>query len=266
MQIDVFTLIAEIFNFLLLVFLLQRFLYRPIIRVMDEREKATAGRLEEANERLAEAEREKRKYQDKVQEIEQKREELLEEARQESKQKREALIDDIRDEVEALRQSWREAVSFEREAFLRDLRQEVGAEIVRTARVILADMADQELEDQVVRVFVEHLEQVDESEREKLAQGSDDQPLHVQSAFELSDEARSRLDEALRPYAEGRKLRYDVDSKLLCGVRVATADHEIAWSFDHYIGALQDRFQQSLEENLREFTDERAEQHAEDRA
>ena len=39
MQIDAFTLIAEIFNFLLLVFLLQRFFYRLIIRVMDAREK-----------------------------------------------------------------------------------------------------------------------------------------------------------------------------------------------------------------------------------
>jgi F-type H+-transporting ATPase subunit b len=265
MQIDAFTLIAEIFNFLLLVFLLQRFLYRPIIRVMDAREKETVDRLKEAEEKREEAARERRRYQDKVQEIEQQRDRMLDEARQESRQQREQMIDEIRDEVESMRRSWREAVSFEREAFLRDLRQEVGEEIVKTARMVLADMANRDLENHVVRVFVERLGEIDEGEREKLAAAAaaDDQPLQVQTAFELSDEARKLLEGALQPFAQGQKLHFDVNDRLLCGVRVASADYEIAWSFDHYIGALQDRFQKSLEENLREIADERAEQPAE---
>lgn len=265
MQIDVFTLVAEIFNFLLLVFLLQRFLYRPIIRVMDEREQSTVNRLKEAEQKREEAAREKQTYQDKVRDIEQRREKLLDEARQESKQRREQMIDEIRGEVEALRQTWREAVDFERESFLRELRQEVGTEIVRVARVVLADMADHALEDRVVEVFIERMSEIDEADKQKLAatDGENAQTLHIQSAFTLSDEARSQLEKALRPYTESKKLHYSVNSNLICGVRVATADYELAWSFEHYISALQDRFQKSLEESLREITDERVEEHAE---
>ena len=38
MQVDVFTLIAQIVNFLILVYLLKRFLYRPVLDAMDRRE------------------------------------------------------------------------------------------------------------------------------------------------------------------------------------------------------------------------------------
>ncbi len=48
MLIDGFTTIAQVINFLLLVYLLNRFLYAPIIRVMDEREKKIAQTLAQA--------------------------------------------------------------------------------------------------------------------------------------------------------------------------------------------------------------------------
>ena len=50
MQIDWFTVVAQIVNFLTLVGLLKKFLYGPIIRAMDDRERRIASRLEEAND------------------------------------------------------------------------------------------------------------------------------------------------------------------------------------------------------------------------
>ena len=58
MLIDWFTVLAQIINFLVLVYLLKRFLYGRIIRAMDERERKIALRLEEAQGRKEEAEQE----------------------------------------------------------------------------------------------------------------------------------------------------------------------------------------------------------------
>ena len=58
MLIDWFTVIAQIVNFLVLVYLLKRFLYKPIIKAMDGREQRIAGRLEEADKREEEARQE----------------------------------------------------------------------------------------------------------------------------------------------------------------------------------------------------------------
>jgi F-type H+-transporting ATPase subunit b len=60
MLIDWFTVIAQIINFLILVYLLKRFLYKPILNAIDEREKRIASQLEDAAKQKAEAIRKKK--------------------------------------------------------------------------------------------------------------------------------------------------------------------------------------------------------------
>ena len=62
MQIDWVTVIAQIINFLVLVFLLKRFLYVPIINAMDRRQQAIATSLEEAQQKSNVAESEALRY------------------------------------------------------------------------------------------------------------------------------------------------------------------------------------------------------------
>lgn len=45
MLLDSFTIIAQIINFLILVYLLKRFLFSRIIKIMDEREKQITDRM-----------------------------------------------------------------------------------------------------------------------------------------------------------------------------------------------------------------------------
>jgi len=48
MLIDWFTVVAQVVNFLILVWLLKRFLYRPILNAIDAREKRIATKLADA--------------------------------------------------------------------------------------------------------------------------------------------------------------------------------------------------------------------------
>ena len=63
MQIDWFTLVAQIVNFLILIWLLKKFLFRPVQNVMKKRENEITSRLEEARNRLNEAEKKVEEYQ-----------------------------------------------------------------------------------------------------------------------------------------------------------------------------------------------------------
>jgi F-type H+-transporting ATPase subunit b len=71
--INWFTVTAQIFNFLVLVYLLKRFLYKPIVRAMDERERRIASRLEEAEKREEAARQEQDQYEEKKREIDDQR-------------------------------------------------------------------------------------------------------------------------------------------------------------------------------------------------
>jgi len=83
-NIDLFTLVAQIVNFLILLVALKLLLYGRIVRVMDEREERIAARLNEAEQREQQAEGEKASYQEKRREVEQEREAILAEARDEA--------------------------------------------------------------------------------------------------------------------------------------------------------------------------------------
>jgi F-type H+-transporting ATPase subunit b len=57
MLIDWFTVGAQAINFIILVWLLKRFLYKPILDAVDAREKRVATELADADAKKAEAKR-----------------------------------------------------------------------------------------------------------------------------------------------------------------------------------------------------------------
>ena len=59
MEINWFTVIAQIVNFLILVWLLKRFLYKPVLKAIDDREQKVAAKLKDAEIKNAEAEKDK---------------------------------------------------------------------------------------------------------------------------------------------------------------------------------------------------------------
>ena len=77
MLIDWFTVGAQVLNFLILVWLMKRFLYKPILSAIDEREKRIAAELADAAAKKAEAQKERDDFQHKNEEFEQQRAALL---------------------------------------------------------------------------------------------------------------------------------------------------------------------------------------------
>jgi F-type H+-transporting ATPase subunit b len=144
--IDWFTVSAQIINFLILVFLLKKFLYGPIIRAMDKREEKIAGRLNDAGQKQEEAQKEIKRYRKKNEDFESQRAEMLAEAKTAAEQQEKQLIAMARKEIDDVRARWLEAVSQEKEAFLGNLRKKMAAEIYSIARKVFTDLADMSLD------------------------------------------------------------------------------------------------------------------------
>jgi len=79
--IDWFTVGAQALNFVILVWLMKRFLYRPILDGIDAREQRIAAELADADRRKAEAQTERSDFQHKNEELDRQRARLLGEAR-----------------------------------------------------------------------------------------------------------------------------------------------------------------------------------------
>src|ERR1700719_1252546 len=102
MLLDWFAVGAQALNSLILVWLLKRFLYKPILNAVDAREKRIAAELADADAKRAEAQKERDEFQHKNEEFDQQRAALLNKAMDEAKTERQRLLDDARKASDAL--------------------------------------------------------------------------------------------------------------------------------------------------------------------
>lgn len=244
MLIDGFTVVAQIINFLILVLLLRHFLYRPVMRAMREREAKIAAELEEARLLKQEAVEEAESYRQQRRELDNYREALLSEAREEVDTWRKDTISKAREEIAEARTSWHKSVVAEKQAFMQELRQSVGSQVIRISRRALADMADTELEQQMIAVFLQRLNALDESERAMLRQSVDRSggELVLRSAFDIPPDTRQLVLKNIRRNIDpGAEMRFELTPGLLCGVEMSSQDHKLAWTLDDYLVSLEEK-------------------------
>ena len=245
MIIDWYTIIFQIINFLILVFLLRYFLYGPIVRMMDEREAKIVEREEKAETQRREAEEEAAAYRTKNEELEKKQDELLDKARASAEEEKSELLKEARQEVSETRRRWEEALEREQEAFITELRRRISLQASAVARRCLADLADARLEELTWQRFIKKAEELSDEDREELQKGleSENYKLNLLSAFEPEDEQVEELEKVLEkmlPEAKGKlKLNQKVDQTLLCGLELEAGGYRVSWNIESYLDGLE---------------------------
>ena len=169
MPIDWFTVVAQAVNFLILVWLLKRFLYKPILQAIDEREKGIAAQLAEAEAKKAEAQKERDDFQHKNEAFDQARAVLLKKAEDEANAERQQLLDGARKDADALRAKRQDALRDEQLNLGREIARWTQKEVFAVSRKTLADLTATSLEERIVEVFVQRLSAMTGAAKEEFA-------------------------------------------------------------------------------------------------
>lgn len=241
MLIDPFTIAAQVVNFLILVWLLKRFLYRPILGAMDERERRVAAAMEEADARTAAAEKERTEYEGKAREMEERRERMLEDARKSADEARRQLMHEAREEVARLEAQWRASLDGARDAFHRELAARVQAEVLAIARQTLAELSGPGFEERMAELFVARLGALDPTEKARLAEeaGRADARLTIRSAFELPPAVRKALAAAVKEQIPaGGSVGFDVAPEVVGGIELAVDGQRVSWTIAAHLDSL----------------------------
>ena len=250
MLIDWFTVAAQVINFLILVWLLKRFLYKPILDAIDAREQRIAGELADADAKKAEARQERDEFQHKNAAFEQQRDALLKQATQEAKTERQRLLDAARQAADDL--------SAKRQATLRNealhLNQAIGyrarQEVFAIARKALTELAEASLEERMAEVFMHRLREMDAPTKADFAAAlkSAAEPARVRSAFDLPVEQRAAIQNALNetfaadpstPLRTDIHVRFETAPDLVGGIELGTDGRKLAWSIADYLLSLE---------------------------
>ncbi|MCB0582241.1 MAG: hypothetical protein KDD10_23380 [Phaeodactylibacter sp.] len=258
MLIDWFTVIAQLINFLILVWLLKRFLYQPILRAMDERQKHITEQLEQADAQKARAEAEESHFQQMSSELAEQRETLIQKARAEAEAERRRLMEAAREDHRQLRLRLRQTLESERANLNQDIIRRFQGEAFGLARKVLADLADSTLEEQMAAVFVRRLEGLPDVERKRLvaALQESNHSLLVRSSFPLSPEQQKNIETAVkRVLAPGGQVAFKTlsgpaEGGQAGGIELTTDGYKLAWSATDYLDTLEKRVAAILEEEM----------------
>jgi F-type H+-transporting ATPase subunit b len=242
-QLDWVTVAAQIVNFLVLVWLLQKVLYRPLSAALKAREIEVNRRLQQADAAREQAEAEAEAHRAARATLAETQSALLEETRQEAAALRSTLTQTAQAEVAARRAAWASQLQDEKAAFLERLRERAGNAFVTLARRALAEMADQELEAQLARVFARRLEALEPVERTRLIAAIDPaQQPRILSAFSLPEPVRKEVLAAVTAILgahEARRVVFEEDGGLECGIVLAVASRHLGWSLGEYLDVLE---------------------------
>lgn len=251
MLIDWFTVVAQALNFLILVWLLKRFLYKPILNALDAREKRIATELANADARMAEAGQERDEYKRKNEEFDQQRAALLNNAEAEATAERQRLLGQARKESDTLRTKWQEALRSEHQSLSEELTRRTRDEVFAIARKTLGDLATTSLEEQMTEAFLRQLRELGSAEKGEiqLAFKAASTPAIVRSTFHLPSNQRHAIEGVVKDVlAIKTQIQFETAPNLVSGIELMANGHKVAWSIGNYLASLK----KSVDELLKE--------------
>ncbi len=244
MLIDWFTVAAQLVNFLILVWLLKRFLYGRILRAIEARESKIAASLADAETKERDATQQLALYEGKLQDFKQQQEHLLAQARLDAEKHHAQLLEKAREHVRSLESNWEEELNRDRNAFLVNLRKCAATEILALARKAVADLVCVDIQQCAVRVFLEKIRALDQDAWKTLARGE----LLIRTPVDLPDETRADIEQTIRARTETPvTLRFERAPGIGLGIELSGNGWRVGWNSESYL--------ETLEEDLRDAFD-----------
>ena len=229
MNVDGWTVLAQVVNFLLLVWLLKRFLYEPVQKVIAQRQARLLEERRAAEARAAAARAEEEKYKELVARLEAERRQILEQAAAQAEKERERLLEQAAQEVAAARDQMYERLRAERAELEGQIRRGILQEASRAAEKILAELAGVAIADALIDALERRIASLPPLEIH--SQGTA-VPVEVRTSFEPTPDQRERLRALVARWTgrEQAQVSFVHDRGLILGVEIAGAGESVSWS------------------------------------
>jgi F-type H+-transporting ATPase subunit b len=242
MEINWFTVIAQIINFFILIWLLKRFLYKPILKAIDERESNIAAQLKDAEVKKAEAKKDQEDFQQKNVTFDLEKKERTDKMVLETKEERQKLLDQARKDAEALAKHLEKSAKEQQLNQHLELNKKIREEVFAVSRKALSDLASVDFEEQLTQVFIKRLKALKEKELKQLKaafKGSAD-AMFVRSALKLPKKQQNELKKAIDTILDAdTALKFEKSPALIGGIELSTQEYKLAWSISEYLSAFE---------------------------
>jgi F-type H+-transporting ATPase subunit b len=242
MLLDWFTIGAQALNFLILVWLMKRFLYKPILNAIDAREKLIAKELADADAKKSEAQKERDEFQKKNEEFDQQRAALLTKATDEAKAERVRLLEETRKAADALSAKRQESLVHDAHNLNQAISRLTQKEVFAITRKALTDLATTSLEERMGEVFDRRLRELNGHAKNVLGETlkKNSEPALIRSAFDLPAVQRAAIQNALNEtFSADVHILFETSPDLVSGIELSANGQKVGWTITDYLASLE---------------------------
>ncbi|MDF9391100.1 MULTISPECIES: F0F1 ATP synthase subunit delta [Methylococcus] len=232
MDLNPSTFVLEIVNFLVLVWLLKRFLYQPVSAAIEERRRHIAQTVADARDAQAAAEALRMQYESRLADWETEKRQAREAFKQELEAERQRAMGELEKALDAEREKARVLIERQR----RDMESDLEREALRLSRQFAARflerLAGPEMEAALLRMFGEDLVAMSPEQWQALTRALEEQEhpeAEIASAFPLKPESCAELTQLIETRT-GRTIvwHFREDPALICGIRLRAGHRVLA--------------------------------------
>jgi len=239
MLIDWFTVSAQIVNFLILVWLLHRYLYRPILSAIDARECEIAAQLHSAREARQQAQGERDALSRQRESLEHRRLALVSAAENEAKEEAQRLLAMAESERAEARAESRRQLQFEIAACREELINLLKSEVIASTRKLLKDLASASLEEKAAALFADRLRDLP-----SVPSLNGNGKAELRCPYPLTPIQQRQIEQTVQDkFGTSSPLKVEVDPSLLIGFDLKVGDHRLEWTVDSYLDSFTKRLQ-----------------------
>jgi F-type H+-transporting ATPase subunit b len=217
------TFVFEIINFLVLVWILKRFLYQPVLNIIARRREAIETQLAEAKQQHTEADALKQQYEHRLADWEQERQQAMDKLTHEIEESRLQQLEKLKAELAQQEEKTRVARVQQHKQLIRAIEQRALQQSAEFASRLLAEAAGPELENRLFDLLLDGLDSLSADQIDILGNkwGESPERIVVTSAYPLADDKRHQLKAALYSVTGlSAPVHYEQDAQLLAGLNV----------------------------------------------
>lgn len=240
MLIDWFTVTAQALNFLILVWLLKRYLYKPILHAIEVREQRIDTQVNDAAALQVKAQNEHDIFTHKNAVFDQQRAEMMQQASDWVDSEKQRLTTIAEQDAHAAQTKYQHSLVKQASKLKKTLSRKATQEIFAIARKTLKDLAGASLEQQVLNVFIDLINAMDKPAKTVFAKAlktaSVTQAPILRSAFELTEAQRTTIQQAIKQaFSVDITLKFETKLALLSGIELSANGQKLVWSIDDYL-------------------------------
>ena len=224
MELNWSTFVLEIINFLVLIWILKRFLYKPVLGVIARRRAEIEKTMTDAEALQANAEKMKQQFEGRLAKWDQERQQARDALAREIDAERARKMEELQTALEQEREKARVAETRRQTDALHKMEETALAQGARFATRLLEQAAGPETEVRLVEMVITELSRLPAERITALrnSYGKAAETIDVVSAFPLADDQRDRLEQALSSIADQNiPVRFEQNNEVLAGVRIA---------------------------------------------